>query len=148
MPPPGGYHTKTRGRCAQNELCMTRGNPQDNNQVALCIPQNVGFRLQEAAYNNNLRRVLGRINRGAGPSSTGYALILSGQHDDVLFKASAISITPRDSSYKPTAQPISCTSCSHLSFQKSPPSSESFEMDITLPNAHDIAVLHDFAWAS
>ena len=149
LPPLGGFHITSTGFCNDNEVCITDGDPTTGDSVAICSPQEPKLQLLEATRSSNLRRVTSRITSagGSGTGAIAFSLTLAGQHDDLVFLASEISIAPRDKDYNLMAAPIMCQRCGRLSL-KSPPNPNNFGINITLPHEHDQAILHDFAFAS
>ncbi|KAI9674837.1 MAG: hypothetical protein M1822_009033 [Bathelium mastoideum] len=143
-----GFKTTTFGACEQSEVCITQGSSEDDDLVAVCVPQQAELRILEATRNAELRRVTADFD-GPGPSGhANVAIALTGQNDDILFQASAIDMAPRDSSNNPLAASSSCTQCSELNFLKSPPNTANFDINITMPHANDITNLHDILWFS
>ncbi|KAF2237190.1 hypothetical protein EV356DRAFT_496746 [Viridothelium virens] len=151
----GVYHTQTRVSCAQTEACVIVGNPEDPvnpEQVAMCVPLYPETALMQAQEAGDVRRARSILD-GAGPSNMGanggnLALTLTGQHDNVLFKVSSIAVAPRDKNYNYLTGSVSCQICSRLTFVKSPSNTDNFGINITLPNANDIAILHNFSWTT
>lgn len=144
--PVGGFHTVTTGSCQQSEVCSTEVAPDRDTQVALCVPISPSLRLLASSRDEATREAVYQLD-GPGPSNVNFVLTLAGEHDDILFEASSLSLGPRDKSDNSLAGPQSCTNCAHLSFLKAPPNTANFDINITVPNNNDIAILHSFAWS-
>ena len=167
-----GFHFTRTESCAQHEVCETYDDPEDESRsMAYCVRQEPKLALLEASRDYSTRKPKQKpfspegSKRGSGieassgyslrratahfnqPSTSGvnFMLTLTGQTDS-LFNASEIRIVPRDGTNDTIAPPISCHECAHLSFPKSPPDTDNFDMNITLPDIHDVVNLYTFAY--
>ena len=148
QPPRMGSATHA-GACSDREICVTRTRPAVQlgaTQVAYCVSSAAELELLEAASNDDARRVISRIMDSAS-SIYNFELVLTGQNDNhAFFNAHTISLVPRDVDNNTIAQPVSCNDCRSLRFLNSPGNTNNFDMNITLPNMHDIAHLQAYVW--
>lgn len=141
-----GLHTMTTNFCRRDQICVNLPGNGSDPDMALCVDHNPQLRLsQRARGSNDVQHATGHVAEADGSN---FALILTRTDENVLFKAQSIDVAPRDIKNNIVAKPVKCRDCSRLNFLRSPPNSDNFGINITLPNLHDTAILHGWAWAS
>lgn len=95
----------------------------------------------------NLRRQINVPDPGP-PHRENVEFVLTEQKDaDLLFNASYITLVPRDTHHEWLTQPASCTGCSSLGLLDVPVNMADLELNITLPNPEDRAVVKGYTWS-
>ncbi|KAL9085373.1 MAG: hypothetical protein Q9165_007664 [Trypethelium subeluteriae] len=140
--PPDRTHN---GKCRAKEFCVTKLDPGPESEpirTAWCVPATCFINLATAAVQTIVRQA--EIDREEEQQEQ---LMLALYEASDLYEAAHMEVESVDSQDDPLGHPISCSSCSTLSYAQTPPDGTTkFRITVKMRSPEDAPDLHVLDW--